>query len=60
MKNNVFRLLGIHQRLDAEIQRERQHRWPDLFRVQRLKRLKLAIKDRLHRLATGRLPTRMT
>ncbi|MFC4293042.1 DUF465 domain-containing protein [Sphingorhabdus arenilitoris] len=28
-------------------------RWPDMLQIQRLKRLKLAVKDRLARLASG-------
>jgi hypothetical protein len=41
----------IHARLDSEIRRELKARFPDQGRVQRLKKLKLAIKDQLHRTA---------
>jgi hypothetical protein len=41
----------IHARLDAEIRRELKARFPDQGRVARLKKLKLAIKDQLHRTA---------
>ena len=44
----IHRLKLIHARLDAEIHRELKSRWPDRGRVARLKKLKLAIKDRLH------------
>lgn len=51
MQDHIFRLMSRHQRLDEEVHREMQRRAPDVFRVQRLKRLKLAIKDRLNALA---------
>jgi uncharacterized protein len=47
MTLSVFRLMQYHQKLDAELRTERQQRWPDIFRIQKLKRLKLAVKDRL-------------
>jgi hypothetical protein len=54
MSVTAFRLLLVHRRLDEEIRSNQNMRWPDLPRIQRLKKLKLAIKDRLHRLAQGR------
>lgn len=47
----MFRLSVIHQRLDEEIRRELKRRMPDSMRLLRLKKLRLAIKDRLHRIA---------
>ncbi len=44
----VYRLSVIHSRLEDEIRRELKKRFPDSFRLLRLKKLKLAIKDRLH------------
>lgn len=44
----IYRLMLVHARLDAEIRRELKMRWPDGLRVARLKKLKLAVKDRLH------------
>jgi hypothetical protein len=44
----LYRLQLVHSRLEAEIRRELKARWPDRDRVTRLKKLKLAIKDRLH------------
>jgi hypothetical protein len=38
----------IHKRLDEEIRRELRRRFPDTIRLLRLKKLKLAVKDRLH------------
>ncbi len=44
----VYRLSVIHRRLEDEIGRELKKRFPDDFRLLRLKKLKLAVKDRLH------------
>ena len=41
----------VHHRLENEIGREQARAAPDRWRLMRLKKLKLAIKDRLHRLA---------
>lgn len=51
MNAQSYRLLSIHSKLDAEVRCEQQRRFPDLLRLLRLKKLKLAIKDRIHRLA---------
>lgn len=45
----IYRLSTIHRRLDEEIRRELKHRAPDAIRLLRLKKLRLAVKDRLHR-----------
>lgn len=47
MTFSLFRLMQYHQKLDSELRAERARRWPDVFRIQKLKRLKLAVKDRL-------------
>jgi len=44
----IYRLTVIHRRLEDEIRRELKHRVPSSFRLLRLKKLKLAVKDRLH------------
>jgi len=44
----------IHSKLDAEVDHEQKRRFPDLFRLLRLKKLRLAIKDRMARLASVR------
>ena len=44
----IYRLTVVHRRLDDEIRREVKRRIPDSFRLLRLKRLRLAVKDRLH------------
>ena len=45
-----YRLTLAHSKLDAEISREQKRRVPDPVRLLRLKKLKLAIKDLMHRL----------
>ena len=40
-----------HQKLDDALRRLQTRRWPDPFEIARLKKLKLAIKDRLARLS---------
>jgi len=49
MTFSSFRLMQYHQKIDRELRAEISRRWPDVFRIQILKRLKLAIKDRLAR-----------
>jgi len=46
----TYRLALAHSKLDAEINREQKRRIPDSWRLLRLKKLRLAIKDRMHRL----------
>ena len=50
MKKRLFRLLEQHQRVDEELRHESGRRWPDIFRVMQLKKMKLKIKDRLNAL----------
>jgi uncharacterized protein len=45
----ALRLRFVHDRLAREVEREEARRVPDRFRVLRLKKLKLAVKDRLAR-----------
>jgi uncharacterized protein len=47
MSTEVYRLTATHQRLDEAIRDEMQRRLPDSLRLLRLKKLKLAVKDRL-------------
>lgn len=49
-----YRLTLAHSKLDSEIRREQKRRVPDAWRLLRLKKLRLAIKDRMHRLIAGR------
>jgi hypothetical protein len=47
----MFLLLEHHAKIDDALRNEQRRRVPDLFRMQQLKKLKLAVKDRLHRLS---------
>ncbi|MBO9580661.1 MAG: YdcH family protein [Sphingobium sp.] len=54
MSKLIFRLMSRHQQIDTALRREQARRLPDFVRLQRLKKLKLAIKDRLAALTMGR------
>ncbi len=54
MSDPIFRLMERHQKLDAHLQSARARRWTDPFEIARLKKLKLAIKDRISRLMARR------
>ena len=56
MSLRIFKLLMQHQRLDEALRSEQRRRLPDVYRIQKLNKLKLAVKDRLHRLSVGRSP----
>lgn len=47
MKYSFYRLLVRHQRLDEALRAEQNRPFPDFAQLQRLKRLKLRVKDRL-------------
>ncbi len=51
MSDQAFRLLERHQKLDSRLRLLQGLRWPDPLELARLKKLKLAIKDRLARVA---------
>ena len=51
MSDRLFRLLERHQKLDEELRAARTRRWADPFEIARIKKLKLALKDRLARMA---------
>ena len=53
MSNYAYRLMERHRQLDDALQLARTRRSVDPGEVARLKKLKLAIKDRLHRLMGG-------
>jgi len=47
MSSATYRLTQIHRRLDDAITHEARRRMPDSFKLLRLKKLRLAVKDRL-------------
>ena len=47
MSSSAYRLTHIHRRLDEAIATETSRRLPDSLRLLRLKKLRLAVKDRL-------------
>lgn len=47
MSNRLFRLMERHQKLDRLVSTAQSRRFCDPFEVLRLKKLKLAIKDRI-------------
>jgi uncharacterized protein len=53
MSHTSYRLMEYHQRLDTQLREELRRRLPDVLRIQKLKKLKLVVKDRLSRLAQG-------
>jgi hypothetical protein len=55
MSPKSFRLMQYHQRIDTQLRAEIGRRWPDMLRIQKLKKLKLKIKDQLLNLAGVRM-----
>lgn len=49
MEPRLYRLIGAHQRIDRELRLEQRRRWYDPFRIMRLKKLRLRVKDLIHR-----------
>ena len=47
MSSSTYRLTRIHRNLDDAISREMSRRLPDSLKLLRLKKLRLAVKDRL-------------
>ncbi|WP_133365935.1 DUF465 domain-containing protein [Qipengyuania sediminis] len=56
MSDRMFRLMERHQKLDRLIRAAQARRTGDPFEVLRLKKLKLALKDRISRMT--RTPAR--
>ena len=56
MSSVAYRLTRIHHSLDDAIRREMDRRLPDSLRLLRLKKLRLAVKDRLASLLRKGLP----
>jgi uncharacterized protein len=60
MSDRVFRLMERHQRIEDRLHSLRTLRWPDPFEIARLKKLKLAIKDRVANALRQRVQGRQT
>lgn len=54
MSDRTFRLMQYHQKLDEELRAELRSNWPSFAKIQRLKKLKLTVKDKLQRLVQRR------
>ncbi len=54
MKDLFHRLTRVHRLLDDEIRTELKRRFPHHIKLLRLKKLRLAVKDRLHSRFSGR------
>lgn len=50
MHPRIYRLLETHNRIDVALRDEQRRRWPDPMRIGQLKKLKLRVKDLIHRL----------
>jgi uncharacterized protein len=53
MSKYLYRLMEYHRRLDDELRAEMRRTGPSFARIQRLKKLKLSVKDRLHWMMRG-------
>lgn len=51
MKFHIFHLMEKHQSIDSALRAEQIRSAPDPWRIQQLKRMKLAIKERLNAFA---------
>ena len=56
MSSSTYRLTRIHRSLDDAISHEMRRRLPDSLRLLRLKKLRLAVKDRLAALMRRGVP----
>jgi uncharacterized protein len=52
MSSRLFRMMEQHARIDAALRQEQRRRGADWQRVLTLKKLKLRIKDLMHRMVT--------
>ncbi len=51
MHPRLYRLIEAHQRIDRRLRLELRRPLPDPFRLMQLKKLKLRVKDTIHRFA---------
>ena len=57
MHPRLYRVLESHQRIDEKLRREQRRSSPDSLQLVRLKKLKLRIKNMIHRFL--RTPSRI-
>lgn len=50
MTARMYRLTEMHQRIDERLRQELRKRRPDWLEATRLKKLKLRVKDLMHRM----------
>ena len=50
MTTHMFVLMERHARIDDALRKEQGRRFPDPFKLRTLKKMQLALKDRLQRL----------
>ena len=53
MKTLIYKLPSIHRQIDDEIRGELARRFSDSIKLLRLKKLRLAVKDRLYQRLRG-------
>ena len=53
MKNVIYKLTQIHRKVDDDIRGELARRFPDSIKLFRLRKLRLAVKNRLFRRVSG-------
>ncbi|MGN3974485.1 YdcH family protein [Tsuneonella sp. SYSU-LHT278] len=58
MSDRLYRLMERHQKLDRMIAAAQMRRLPDPFEILRLRKLKLAVRDRLARAMRRPAPAR--
>jgi hypothetical protein len=54
----MFLLMERHARIDDALRQEQGRRFPDPFKLRTLKKMKLALKDRLQRLPLRKVEKR--
>lgn len=60
MNAHIYQLSVLHRRLDEAVRQETRRRSGDAWRLLRLKKLRLAVKDRLAALMRRALPIALT
>jgi uncharacterized protein YdcH (DUF465 family) len=50
MTARIYRLMEFHQRIDERLRHELRKRRPDWLEATRLRKMKLRVKDLLHRM----------